>query len=170
MTDAGISAKSLDRPALSAALEALTTGKADVLIVSKLDRLSRSLPDFVDLMSRAKAEGWRLVSLDCNVDTESPTGGLILSVLACFAEFERRLIGQRTKDGLAAKRAMGVRLGRPTVLPAALLDRITALSKSGLSYVAIAKTLTDEKVPTARGGTTWNPSSVRRVVLRVNEA
>jgi hypothetical protein len=112
--DAGMSGKSLSgREGLHEAIDAIERGEAEALVVSKLDRLSRSLLDFAGLMERARKRGWSLVALDLGVDTSTPSGEMMASVLATFAQFERRLIGQRTKDALAVKRAQGVVLGRP---------------------------------------------------------
>lgn len=111
-TDAGASGKSLTgRPALLDALEAMDTGRAQVLLVSKLDRLSRSLLDFAGLMARAQRDGWNLVALDLGIDLSTPAGEFMASVMAAAAQWERRIIGARTRDALAAKRAAGVRLG-----------------------------------------------------------
>src|SRR5271165_5979441 len=112
-TDAGLSAKNLDRPALGDALAALDGGRASVLMVAKLDRLTRSVHDATGLMAAAERAGWGLVALDVAVDTTTPQGAAMAQVLAVFAELERRLIGERTKAALAVKRAQGVRLGRP---------------------------------------------------------
>ena len=112
--DAGASGKSLNgRRGLQRALEAIEAGTAEGLVVAKLDRLSRSLLDFAALMERARKGGWNVIALDLGVDTSTPAGEMMASVLATFAQFERRLIGQRTKDALAIKRAQGVVLGRP---------------------------------------------------------
>lgn len=91
----------------------LQRGDACTLVVSKLDRLSRSLVQFAELMERSRRKGWSLVALDLGVDTSTPAGEMMASVLASFAQYERRLIGQRTRDALAVKREQGVRLGRP---------------------------------------------------------
>lgn len=88
-----------------AALEAVEGGQADALCVAKLDRLSRSLLDFAGLMERSRKRGWSLVALDLGVDTSTPSGEMMASVLATFAQFERRLIGERTRAALAEKRA-----------------------------------------------------------------
>ena len=77
-------------------------------------------------MATASKQGWALVALDCAVDTTTPAGEAMANVLATFAQFERRLIGQRTREALAAKRASGVRLGRPVSLPSAVSKRIAA--------------------------------------------
>ncbi len=86
---------------------------ADVLLVAKLDRLTRSLRDFGELAERARKRRWALVCLDLGVDTTTPAGELVAGVVASTAQYERRLIGQRTREALAARRAAGVRLGRP---------------------------------------------------------
>ena len=82
---------------------------------------------------------------------------MMASVLATFAQFERRLIGQRTKDALAVKRAQGVRLGRPREMSPETVERIHELHRSGLTPTAIARELNRQGVPTARGGR-WHPA------------
>lgn len=168
--DAGFGGGSLARPGLAIALEALRQHRADTLVVSKLDRLSRSLVDFAGLMARASREHWALVALDLGVDTSSPAGEMIANVMATFAQFERRLIGQRTKEALAEKRRAGVQLGRPATLPGEVSARIAAAYRSGQTLRAIADTLTAESVPTAQGGVRWYPSTVRAILTRLGEA
>ena len=132
--DAGVSGKSMSgREGLRAALEAVESGQADALVVSKLDRLSRSLLDFASLMKRARKRGWSLVALDLGVDTSTPSGELMANVLATFAQFERRLIGQRTRDALAVKRSQGVVLGRPRELSSEAQHRILELHSARTS-------------------------------------
>jgi DNA invertase Pin-like site-specific DNA recombinase len=170
-TDAGASGKSLNgRPELTDALDALDADEADVLLAAKLDRVSRSVLDFAALMARADRRGWRIVVLDVNVDTTSATGELMATVVAAFAQYERRLIGQRTRDALAVKRAAGVVLGRPRTLDPALRERIIAERASGRSLRAIAEALTAEGVPTAQGGARWYASTVRHVALEAQAA
>jgi DNA invertase Pin-like site-specific DNA recombinase len=164
--DVGYSAKNLRRPGVQRALERLSAGDAQALVAAKLDRLSRSMLDFTGLMATAQRQGWALVALDCAVDTTTPAGEAMANVLATFAQFERRLIGQRTRDALAAKRAQGVRLGRPPALPADVRARIRAdRANHGTSYAAIAAQLNAEGVPTAHGAAKWWPASVRAVVM-----
>ncbi|MEY2472681.1 MAG: hypothetical protein QOK28_2010 [Actinomycetota bacterium] len=167
--DAGLSAKSLDRPGLTDALASIERGEADGLVVSKLDRLSRSLLDFATLMERSRKKGWALVALDLGVDTSTPSGELMANVLATFAQFERRLIGQRTKDALAVKKAEGVQLGRPRAVDDKTVQRIIRMRRRGLSLAAIASKLTAEGTPTARGGTEWRASTVQYVLGYANE-
>ena len=90
------------------------------------------------------------------------------NVLATFAQFERRLIGQRTREALAVKRSQGVRLGRPPVLPEKVVARIKRERKAGNSYTKIADGLNEDRVPTAQGAAQSAPETVRQVVLRVS--
>lgn len=166
LEDEGFSAKDLRRPAVQDALIRLKGGSADVLVVSKLDRLSRSLLDFAELMDRARREGWAVVLLDLQVDTTTPSGEMLANVLATFAQFERRLIGQRTRDALAVKKANGVKLGRPSGIPSDVRSRILSEHDQGSSFNAIAGRLNLENVPTSQGGARWWPSTVRAVVMR----
>lgn len=158
--DAGVSGKSLARPGLERALALLESGSADGLVVAKLDRLSRSLLDFAALTERSRRKGWALIALDLGVDTSTPQGEMLANVLATFAQFERRLIGQRTKDALAVKRAQGVRLGRPPTVPAKIRTRIKGMRTRGWTLQRIADTLSAENIPTAQGGKRWYPSTV----------
>lgn len=165
LTDAGASGKSLTgRPALAEALELVTTGAADVLAVAKLDRLSRSLLDFAGLMARAHREEWALVALDVDVDTTTPSGRLVANLMASVAEWERETIAARTRDALAAKRAQGVRLGRPQTIPLDVVARIVNEHGAGASLRTIGAGLERDGVPTARGGTRWQASTIRDVL------
>ncbi len=166
--DAGYSAKDLKRPGVQIALEALKSGTADALVVAKLDRLSRSMLDFTALMATAQKQGWALVALDCAVDTTTPAGEAMANVLATFAQFERRLISQRTKDALAAKKAQGVRLGRPRQLSRKVINRILREREQGKTLAAIAEGLNREGVATAQGGAKWYPSSIAAVLRSVS--
>ncbi len=161
--DAGASSATLDRAGLRDALARLDRGEADVLVVAKLDRLSRSVAQGAQVMDRARTTGWSLVALDFGLDTTTPAGEMVANVILSTAQYERRLIGQRTKDALAAKRADGVRLGRPRVLADEVLRRIVGERAAGRTFRAIAEALTADGVPTARGGATWYASSVKAV-------
>jgi DNA invertase Pin-like site-specific DNA recombinase len=164
--DAGYSAKDMKRPGVQEAMRALAAREAGALVVSKLDRLSRSMIDFTAVMAKAQQEKWALVALDCAVDTSTPAGEAMANVLATFAQFERRLIGQRTREALAAKRSQGVRLGRPPVLPKKVIQRIQRERTAGKSLAAIADGLNRDRVPTAHGGRQWYAATVRNVANR----
>jgi DNA invertase Pin-like site-specific DNA recombinase len=162
--DAGYSGKDLNRPGIALALDALREHKADTLVVSKLDRLSRSMLDFAGLMSRSTKEGWALVALDLGVDTTTPQGEMMANVLATFSQFERRLIGQRTKDALAVRKAAGARLGRPRSIPPDISGRIVAERSSGATLRSIVDGLNYDGVPTAKGGRKWWVATVQAVL------
>ena len=165
-TDEAASGKSIvGRIALEAAIEAVESGRADVLVVAKLDRLSRSLLDFANLMARAQAKGWNLVALDLGIDLSTPAGEFMASVMASAAQWERRIIGQRTREGLAAKKAAGVRLGPPRRLPDQVAEQIIGLRTSGLAWARVAETLNEFEVPTALAGRQWYASTARSAVL-----
>jgi DNA invertase Pin-like site-specific DNA recombinase len=154
----------LGREGLMLAVEAVEHGEAAALVVAKLDRLSRSLIDFAALMERSRKKGWALVALDLGVDTTTPSGELMASVLAVFAQFERRLIGQRTRDALAVKRAAGVRLGRPPALPMTLVRRLDRERRDGATLQQIADRLNAEGIATAHGGVRWYRATVGKVL------
>src|SRR5664280_2457058 len=164
--DAGYSGKDLNRPGIAAALDALRHHRADALVVSKLDRLSRSMLDFAGLMDRASREKWALVALDVGVDTNTPQGEMVAAVMAVFAQFERRLIGERTKSALAVKKAAGVRLGRPRLIPEEIVARILAERSSGATLRAIADGLNRDGVPTAMRGRQWWVATVQGVLAQ----
>lgn len=168
--DAGISAKSLTgRPGALAALEAVRTRQAAGLLVAKMDRLSRSVYDGAGLMDEARKSGWALHFADLDIDTSTPAGEMAANVIISASQYERRLISQRTRDALAAKRARGDRLGRPSKMPIEVTRRIVADRAAGLSLRAIAAALTTEGVPTVRGAAAWSVSTVQ-AVLRSQDA
>jgi DNA invertase Pin-like site-specific DNA recombinase len=83
-----------------------------------------------------------------------------------FAQWERRIISQRTRDALAAKKDQGVRIGRPATLPTAVVERIRAARADGQTLTSIADILTADGVPTAQGGVRWHASTVRAILAR----
>jgi DNA invertase Pin-like site-specific DNA recombinase len=99
-----LSAKSMNRPGLRAALDACRSGEVAGIVVAKLDRLSKSVIDFGKLLAEANGGGWNIVGLDFGLDLSTPQGKLVANLLMSAAEWEREVIGQRTREGLAAKR------------------------------------------------------------------
>lgn len=165
--DAGYSARNLNRPALQELLEKLDNGESpSTLIVARLDRLSRSLMDFCELMERAKKNGWLIVTLDANVDMSTPSGELMANVMASFAQFERQLIGQRTSEALQEKKRQGVKLGRPIQVGGDAVKTIREMREQGASYSTIAVTLSRARVPTPHGGKQWWAETVRQIAMR----
>jgi DNA invertase Pin-like site-specific DNA recombinase len=92
---------------MTAAMKALARGEADALAVAKLDSLSRSILDFTNIMATARKQSWGVVALDCSVDTTTPAGEAGANGMATFAQYERRLIAQRTSDALSELRSQG---------------------------------------------------------------
>ena len=158
--DEGFSGKDLKRPGLRGALERLDAGDADVLMSVRLDRVSRSVADFAGLLARAHRRSWRLVLLSPTLDTQDAAGKFTAHVLAAAAEYERDLISARTREGMAQRRLEGQHLGRPRVIPDAVVERVVAQRSSGATLRQIAEGLTLDGVPTARGGR-WSTSTVQ---------
>lgn len=156
------------RAEMKAALSALEAREADVLIVSKLDRLSRSLIDFAGIMRTSRAQGWGLVAVDIGVDTSTTNGELIANIIMSLAQWERRIIGERTRAALAAVKARGKQLGRPTSVTPEAVAIIEAMRKSGASYRAVAETLNRAGTPTPQGGREWYASTVRAIEGRLS--
>jgi DNA invertase Pin-like site-specific DNA recombinase len=165
--DAGVSGRSLNRPGMTMVLAALREKRADTLVVSKLDRLGRSLLDLASLIERAAKEGWGLVALDIGVDTATLSGKAMAGMMAVFAELERGMIGLRTREALRAAQERGTLVGRRSTLPVEVSDRINAERAAGKSLRAIADGLNDEGVATGQGGRRWYPSTVRAVLRRI---
>lgn len=166
--DAGVSGKSLKRPGIKRALVELDDGRADALMVAKLDRLSRSTLDFAGLLERARQTGWTIVALDNGgSDMTTPQGEAMAGMSAVFAQLERRLISQRTKEGMAAKRAQGVRFGRARTLSDDVVGRIVSERSEGRTLRAIADGLNADGVPTARGGVAWQSATIFAVLKSV---
>ena len=165
--DLGYSGKDLRRPGIVAVLDALRHHEADALVVAKLDRLSRSMLDFAGILDRAKREHWAVVALDMAVDTTTPAGEMMVNVVAVFAQFERRLISERTRAALAEKVRRGFKLGRPVEMSEEVRARIVAEREAGATCSAIARRLTAEGVPTAQDGKRWYPSTVRAALLSI---
>lgn len=164
------SAKGLGRTGLSEALAALESGRADAILVTKLDRLTRSVRDLGELIERYFASRFALLSVGDSIDTRSAAGRLVLNVLASVGQWEREAIGERTRDAIAAKRARGERIGPPPAShDQAALDRARALRASGTPLQAIAAQLGSEGYAVGSGhcsGATWSRSAVARMLSR----
>lgn len=169
--DEGISAKTISaRPGALAALEAVRSGQAAGLLSAKMDRLSRSVLDGAGLLEQAAREGWSLHFADIDLDTSTPAGEMTANIMIAASQYERRLISQRTRDALAAKRARGERLGAAPSLPVEVTRRIVAERAEGRTYQAIADGLIADGIPTARGKAKWYPATIKAVETSDNAA
>lgn len=160
--DEGQSGKDLARPGVQEALGLIATGKAWGLVVSRLDRLSRSVIDLAGLLEWFTRCEAHLVALDLGIDTSTPAGRMMATVFASVAQWERETIGARTRESLAALRAQGRPVSRPAVADVpGLPERIQDMRAAGMTLHAIADALEADGVPTLRGGLRWRPSSVQ---------
>ncbi|SKO40350.1 recombinase family protein [Mycobacteroides abscessus] len=137
--DEGISGSVSSRPELDRCLEVLRSG--DTLVVWRLDRLARSLKHLLELVESLSTKGIHLRSLTEAIDTSSASGRLVLSVFGALAEFERSLIIERTQAGLAAARARGARIGRPTAMSDSQIQQARTLVGAGHRVPEVARTL-----------------------------
>jgi DNA invertase Pin-like site-specific DNA recombinase len=161
-----------EREHLGPALTGLSAG--DVLVVAKLDRLSRSLIDFASLIERAEKQGWSLSVLDLAIDTTTPSGKLVAHMIVALAQWEKEMIGLRIREGLAkSTKRKGRKPGLPAVkkarlapVPDALRDAVETL-RPGRSPNAIAERLNAQGHPSLRGGR-WHRTSVRRLLDRLD--
>jgi site-specific DNA recombinase len=162
--DGGFTGANIERPAFQRLLTDIETGKIDVVVVYKVDRLSRSLLDFAKLMERFGRAGASFVSVTQNFSTADAMGRLTLNMLMSFAEFEREMIGERTRDKIAAARRKGKWTGGPIPLgytvhekrlvvnePEAVLVReIFVLYLEQRSALAVARILSERHLSLTR--------------------
>jgi DNA invertase Pin-like site-specific DNA recombinase len=168
-SDEGVSGKIVG-PQLLEVLQLLASGQADGLVVAKLDRLSRSIINAANMIEAAQKQGWSLVVLDMNLDLTTAAGRMMAGQLMLFAQYERELIGERTSAALAAKKARGERVGRPSMATPSVVRRIVMDRQAGLSFDRIARTLTAEGVLSPAGRPTWQPSTARRIYQSATQA
>ena len=184
--DEGYSGSTLDRPGLQSALQMLRRGRANTLIVAKLDRLSRSLRDVCTLVEELFSdEQNHLLSLCGMVNTHSAAGRMVLMNLANYNQFEREMISERTRDALQHMKAQGVRLGqapygyvfsqdldkngRRVLVPLPeeqdVLRQIRELRSDGLKLGQIARRLNEAGIAARRNGI-WRVQSLSRFLRR----
>lgn len=185
-SDEGISGKTITgRPGLLAALAAVKAVNGELVVV-KLDRLSRSTRDCLDLVERADAEAWGLRSIVENLDTSSPHGRFAVTILAAVSQLERERIGENTRLALDKKRRDGHKLGRvpfgkvavevegvrvleddPKTAP--IVRRMVEEHAAGRSFGAIARGLNDDAIATMERGGKWSHRQVSRIVARAKK-
>jgi site-specific DNA recombinase len=156
LIDAGESAASLNRPALTQLLALVDAGKVSTVIIAKLDRLTRSVRDLADMLERFEKRSVALMSVSESLDTRSAAGRLVLNVMMSVAQWEREAIGERTRDALHHKRAAGQRVSglapfgyqfdvdgsvHPCPREQEILSFMRERRNAGDSYESIAETL-----------------------------
>jgi site-specific DNA recombinase len=174
ITDAGHSAKTLNRPGLQEALSLLQGGQAEGLLVCKLDtrkwcfwptRLrSRSVKDLGELLE-LYFQKFALMSVAEQCDTSSAAGRLVLNMLMSVAQWEREVISERTSTALQHLKSQGVKLGAPALVDAATLARAQELKATGQTLRKIAEQLELEGWATLKGGA-WRANTVMRLLQK----
>jgi DNA invertase Pin-like site-specific DNA recombinase len=158
-----------DRPGFGRALALLDGCEAGVLLVRRQDRISRRLRHTLAVIDHADEQGWSIATTDGELDTSTAAGRLKVNVMASVAEYEAGVIGERTREALAAKREAGVLLGRRRQMPDDVVARIVAEREAGRTLTAVAQGLNDDGIPTARGGGVWWQSTVSAALARHHE-
>jgi DNA invertase Pin-like site-specific DNA recombinase len=143
--DRGISGTQRHRPQLDVLVKDARKRMFDVVLVWKFDRFARSLKHLIDSLEEFRALGIDFISYTEGVDTTTPTGQLLFHVVGAVAQFERDLMAERVRAGMAHARAKGKRIGRPRAQVD--LDRVVTLREQGRSLREIARNL---KIPVSR--------------------
>lgn len=133
--DGGYSGGNMDRPALKALLNDVAAGKIDIIVVYKVDRLTRSLADFAKIVEVLDAKRASFVSVTQSFNTTTSMGRLTLNVLLSFAQFEREVTGERIRDKIAASKAKGMWMGGPVPLGYHVQDRKLIINEAEASTV-----------------------------------
>jgi len=185
--DPGFSAATIERPGLRSLMGRIEVGGVDVVVAYRLDRLSRSLSDFMKLMDRFKAAGVAFVSVTESFSTDNAVGRLTMGLLATFAEFERATISQRTADKMGAARKRGKWIGGHPPLgyrihedggrlvvdteEAEMLREVFALYLDRRSLISVAEELNRRGWTTKRvgtlGGKPWTKTRVHQVLTNM---
>lgn len=178
VTDAGVSAKTLDRPGLTYVLSDVRRKRVDILLVLKLDRLTRSVADLAPLVKTLERGGCQLVSLGESIDATNAAGRLMLNLLVSVSQWEREAIAERTTTALRHMRdtrqaynhtPLGFRREGDRLVEdeheMLTARRIVRLKGEGCSMGKIALVFNEEGVVTKQGGR-WHASTVKRVLDR----
>lgn len=161
------SGRKANRPKLNEALERLNNKQAQALFVLDIDRLARSTIHALEIAEQAKRKGWRLVINSLDIDTETNSGKMMLSMLATFAEFESGIISDRVKRQHQARRERGETWGLTQGYKGKLDPKtrrfIVKAHTSGQSLRGIIKELEAKGHQTPRGGK-WEPATIRAIL------
>lgn len=152
------------RPVLEDALQSVERGEYDGLIVSKLDRLSRSVVQANEIYERLQTAGAALIALDLQVDTSTAAGRMMMNILATVAQWERDTIGERTRSALRAKKERGEQVGRKRVISDEVRLLAQSLRADGLTYGQINQALLDAGHIPPNGIKRWQLSTIQRLL------
>ncbi len=133
--DGGLSGGSLERPALQRLLADIAAGKVDIIVVYKIDRLTRSLTDFAKLADRLDKHGVSFVSVTQQFNTTTSMGRLMLNVLLSFAQFEREITGERIRDKIAASKRKGMWMGGSPPMGYDVVNRQLVVNESDAATI-----------------------------------
>lgn len=184
--DEGISGGTMERPGLQDALRVLERGRANTLVVVKLDRLTRSVKDLCTLVEDYFAKDrFDLISLCGMVNTHTAAGRLMMMNLANYAQYERELISERTREAMQHMKAQGVRLGvasygyrhsqnlddkgrrilEPVAAEQEVIRQMAAWHADGHEFLTIASMLKEKGIPARRGGE-WHATVISKLLAR----
>lgn len=183
-SDPGYSGKSLDRPAMREVLEILRRRKdpVDGLVLAKLDRLTRSVGDWSSLIKEFfRDEKKRLFSVGESIDTRTASGRMMIGMIMLIAEWEREVIGERTRDALQAKIRRGERCGSvrfgfdlaadskrlvPNPGEQETIERLRSWRAEGRTLREMAAMLAELGIETKEGSRLWLPTTIKRILAR----
>lgn len=173
-----------NRPELQRALAEVCKNRG-VLVVYSLSRLARSVKDTITIAERLDRSGANLASLTEKIDTSSAVGRLFFRLMASLADFERDQLSERTESAMAYLRSQNRRISgrvpfgydlapdgcslRPNASEQSVLARMAAWRSAGDSYAAIARRLTEARVPSKTGGAIWSPASTYSILHRAEK-
>lgn len=155
----------MQRPALRQALTLMQEGAAQGLVVTKLDRIARSLADVSNMLATSSEQGWNLVALDLGIDTCTPEGQLMAGIMASIAQWERARIRERIIEALAITRANGTTLGAPKRYDNDVAKSVVAMRDEGMQWGAIAMALASVGV-TTKANAQLSSSQLRSLYAR----
>ncbi len=182
VTDEGVSGCDLDRDGMKRVLQLAQAGAVDAVVVTKADRVSRNVRDLLNLSAMLEAHDVGLVTCDEQFDATTPMGRAMSGMRAVFCQLESDMARSRTRDGMAAARAKGVRLGRPPVGwridngrwertdRHALVVRVHAMREAGATFQSIVDAFNAEGIVTGSGRGRWAIPAVRRLLASPMEA
>ena len=160
-----LTAKHLRRRGVQRLLALVARRQVGAVIVYKLDRLTRSVKDLNSLVELFDKKGVALVSLQESLDATTASGRLMMNLLASVSQWEREVIGERTRDAMQHLKASGQVYSRPVFDDAATLAKIHTRRAAGATLQEIAEELTLAGVPTVRGGV-WAPATILGILRR----